>query len=141
MARARGRGQLVWRGLHTTVHFKMNRKSIRAIAVSPEVGDACHDWAEHKAKPFAMSISPTSNDTAKKHYIDSFEVHPILTGAPPASTLIGRPPMMRRGAILINTAPYAIAVEYGGKRARARQKSHRVLGRTLSRFRRPVKRR
>ncbi len=140
MARVRNRrGQLVYRGVHTTVHFKLNRVGVAAVAVSRQVGDACEDWAKHKAMPYAVSISPRSRESDKKHYFQSFEVHSILTGAPPASKLIGRPPMLRRGAILINTSPYAIAVEYGEKRASARQKSHRVLGKTLARFRRPVK--
>lgn len=140
MARARGRGQLVYRGLHTTVHFKMNRKGIQGIALSGEVGDACIAWARTKAMPYAMRISPRSKDTAKKKYVESFEVHSVLVGAPPSSKIIGDPfPMMRSAAMLINTAPYAVAVEYGESRRHHRQKSHRVLGKTLARFRRPVK--
>jgi hypothetical protein len=139
MARAAGRGQLVWRSPHATVHFKMDRRGIQGVALSAEVGDACRDWAQHKAKPFAISISPRSQESGKTHYADSFEVHSVLVGAPPSLTIIGRPPMLRAGAILINTSPYAVAVEYGGKRAHARQTSHRVLGKTLARFRRPVK--
>lgn len=140
MARARGRGQLVYVGAHARVHFKMNRRGIQGIALSREVGNACEDWASAKAKPYAIRISPRSKETAKRHYAESFEVHRILVGAPPSSKIIGDPfPMMRSAALLINTAPYAIAVEYGAKRIHHRQKSHRILGRTLARFSRPVK--
>jgi hypothetical protein len=139
MARVAGRGQLVWRSPHATVHFKMNRRGIQGVALSWEVGQACHDWATHKAKPHAIAISPRSKDPNKKHYADSFEVRRVLVGAPPVARRIGKPPMVRAGAILINTSEYAIAVEYGGKRIRHRQKSHRVLGKTLARFSRPVK--
>ncbi len=133
------RGQLVYRGPHVSVRFKLNRRGVQGVALSWEVGQACHDWASHKAKPYAIRISPRTKKTDKKHYADSFEVRRVLIGAPPVEKIIGRPPMVRAGAILINTAPYAAAVEYGEKRAHHQQKSHRVLGKTLARFRRPVK--
>lgn len=139
----RFRGQLVYRTPHVSVRFEPNKKGIARIAVSNEMWRITHHWAAMVAKPYAISISPRSRRKRrkdKKHYADSFEVHSELVGAPPSSLVIGEPfPMMRWSARLVNTAEYAVAVEWGGRRTTERQTSHRVLGKTLARFRRPTR--
>lgn len=137
-SRAILRGELVYRGIHCTVHWKMDRDGIRKLAVSDQIGDASRDWIVTKAIPFAKQISPRSSKQDKKHYQDSFEVEKVFVGMPPSDLIIGTPfPMMRAAHRMLNTAPHAVAVEYGDKRTRRRQRAHRVFGRVMARFNRP----
>ena len=122
---ARGRGKVVYRGRHVIVQFKLDRKGIAMVALGPKLAEAVMDVAHTRAMPYAKSISPRSNQTDHEHYQDSFRVDAILTGIAPDS--IGKPPMLRVGARLMNVARHAAAVEWGRKGRRG----HRVLGRTL----------
>jgi hypothetical protein len=132
-----GRGKRVYTGIHVTVHFDLDRQGIKLLAVSPQVGDGVEDFVKTKLKPYARSISPRSrrNEAGHIHYQDAFETDRVITGAPPAAEIIGRPPMRRVGVRLLNVAPHAAAVEFGNRG----RKSHRVLGKTLARFNRPFR--
>ncbi len=137
-SRRLARGDLVYRGVHCTVHFDLDRDGIRKLAVSEQMGGASRDWIVNKAIPFAKGISPRSSKDDKKHYQDSFEIEKVFVGMPPSDLIIGKPfPMMRAAHRMLNTAPYAVAVEYGDKRTRRRQRAHRVFGRVMARFNRP----
>jgi hypothetical protein len=116
------RGQLVYRGIHCTVHFEADKDGIRKLAMSGQIGDASRDWIVNKGLPYAKRISPRSGKS----------------NMPPSELVIGKPfPMMRVAHRLVNTAEHAAAVEWGDKRSRSRQKPHRVFGKVMARFNRP----
>lgn len=125
----RGLGKVVYRSRNVTVQFRLDRKGIAACAVGDDLRDAVYKVAAHKAMPYAISISPRSgnDDEGHQHYQDSFRVEMVLTGAA-APESIGRPPMLRVGARLVNVARHASAVEWGNK---VSPRGHRVLGKTL----------
>lgn len=134
MARRAGRGELVYPGRHVRVWFELDRRGIQACAVGPELAAATRACATREAMPYAIRISPRSNNNepGHKHYQDSFHVETVYTGLTPPES-IGRPPMLRVGARLVNTAPHAAALEWGNKIAKGR----RILGRTLDHMSRP----
>lgn len=103
------------------VRFVLNRKGIAACAVGPELKQAVHDIAEHRAKPFAEAISEQFRDTGE--YAESFEVNDTFTHE------IGKPPMLRVAAELANTSGHALIVEVGT--AATNGVGHRVLRNTL----------
>lgn len=103
------------------VRFELDRQGIREVALGPELASSTHRLAEHVAKPWAIANSPRSN-ADHLHYQDSFIVRPVVVEG------IGRPPMARVGALLLNIAPHAAAVEWGNRRT---PRGHRVLGATL----------
>lgn len=126
-----GRGKVVYRSRDVTVRFEMDYKGIAALALGPRLAAVVFDVASRKAMPYAISVSPRSDRRRdgdnRAHYQDSFRVVPLVTGAPPAREIIGKPPMWRVGARLINVSPHAAAVEWGNRGRRG----HRVLGKTL----------
>lgn len=131
MAPRLGRGEVVYRGVHLTMAFDPDKEGIRRIAVGADLRDACMDVVEHRAKPFAISISPRSDhddeNDPHEHYQDSFRTQTVLTGLAPES--IGDPPMLRVGARLVNVARHAAAVEWGN---RIHPTPHRILGKTIA---------
>ena len=119
------RGKVVYRSRNVKVEFKLNRKGIAACALGPELRASCNRVVRERALPFAVSISPRSDDD-HQHYADSWEVDDIVTGVSPES--IGRPPMLRVGTRLVNQVRHAAAVEWGNAR---HPRGHHVLQRTL----------
>lgn len=119
------RGNLVYRGRHVTVTFELDRKGIAVMAVGKELRHSCHEVVA-KALPYAVSISPRSSRD-HQHYQDSFVTESTLTGLPPES--IGKIPMLRVSARLVNIAAHAAAVEWGDMGDGGR--GYRVLRRTL----------
>ncbi len=118
----------VYTGRHVRVDFEMNPRGIRACAVGPQLRRACL-IVVGRALPYAISISPRSarndNDPDHPHYQDSFRIETVHTGLPPEA--IGRIPMRRIGARIVNTARHAAVVEYG----RRGQRGRHILRRTL----------
>ncbi len=112
-------------GRFVIVKFKLDRRGVQAIAMSGPVRGAVMDVARNRALPYAISISPRSDRTDHRHYQDSFVVVPAFSGLAPEA--IGRPPMLRVAARLINISPHAAAVEFGKKGRRGQ----RILGRTV----------
>jgi hypothetical protein len=121
------RKQLVYRGRTVTVYYEPDRRSIARCAVGPELTEAVVDLAEHRAKPFAVGISPRESGS----YSKSFEVNVTHVA-------YGYPYLMTRVAVeLANTDPGAGGIEWGQKRRRRGGESrttagHHVLGRTLA---------
>lgn len=112
------RGTRVYTGRRLTVDFELDRDGIAEIAVGPRLKDAVHHLAEHRAKPYAISISPVWKGKGGGTYIRSFQVkddHTVIAA------------MRRVAARLYNTADHAAAVEFGNKHA----KGQRILGRTV----------
>lgn len=112
------RGTRVYTGRRLTVDFELDRDGIAEIAVGPHLKDAVRHLAEHRAKPYAISISPVRKGKGGGTYIRSFRVkdeHTVIAA------------MCRVAARLYNTAPHAAAVEFGNKHA----KGQRILGRTV----------
>lgn len=97
----------VYRGRYVKADFELDRKGIAVYAIGPELREACHDLAEHKAKPYAMSISPIDSGD----YVGSFEVRDQFT-------TINR--LRRVAARLYNTSRHAAIVEFGNSRSPAR---------------------
>jgi hypothetical protein len=129
-ARARSfghRGKVVYPGQHVVVSYEPDKAGIAACAVGPRLAEAVLDLAAKKAMPYAIRISPRSKRPAAeegdghRHYQDSFFVEPGTVHD------IGKPPMVRVAARLLNTSAQATIVEVGSKRSRA----YRVLRRTL----------
>ncbi len=118
------RGKVVYRGVHVTARFELDRKGIAACAMGPELRTVVLTFAGAEAKPYAVSISPRS-DREHKHYADSFTV------VPGAVMIRG---MRRVAAHLINDAPHAAAVEWGNAKT---PNGHRVLGRTIDHLMKP----
>lgn len=109
----------VYTGLHVVVDFDFDEVGMAKVAVGPELRDAVKDVVEHRALPYAKSISPVSR-RKHKHYVDSFRVtesHVVIAG------------LRRVAARLWNVAPHAATVEWGN--ARTNGEGHRVLGRTV----------
>jgi hypothetical protein len=104
------------------VRFVLNRKGIAACAVGPELKQAVHDIAEHRAKPFAEAISEQFRDTGE--YAESFTVNDTVT-----AEITRRWPMLRAAAELANTSGHALIVEVGT--AATNGAGHRVLRKTL----------
>lgn len=116
----------VYTGRSVHAYFELNRPGIAGLAVDNNLlRVSCHLLAERVAKPYAISISPRSDEN-HQHYQDSFVVEDILTGITPEA--IGDPPMLRVGSRLLNGVRHAAAVEWGHRRA---PNGHHVLGRTL----------
>lgn len=108
------RRQRVYTGRYITIDFELNRAGIAKIAVGNELRDAVHSVAEHRAKPYAIGISPRS-DRKHKHYADSFQVRNGYT------TIAG---MRRVTARLWNTSDHSVEVEFIN--------GSRILGKTLA---------
>lgn len=108
----------VYTGTHVSVDFQLNRKGIAEIAMGPRLAEAVLSVCEDRAKPYAISISPTSS-RVHKHYVESFDVS---LGTATIRSL------RRVAGILANTSDHALAVEWGN----AHSKGHNVLGKTLS---------
>lgn len=106
------KGKLVYRGLHCTVHYDPDRKSMARLAVSPVLAGELMKLARG-AKTFAVAISPSSKgksrrgDAPKVHYKDAFILVPGTVHD------IGHPPMIRAAVRLINMSPQAKIVEVG----------------------------
>jgi hypothetical protein len=117
----------VYRGQHVTVDFQPDWPGIARCAQGPELKEACTSIAEHRAKPYAIRISPRSNDNrpGHQHYQDSFVVK---TG----TTVINE--MRRVAARLWNMSDHAVIVEFGNGAVPA----YRVLGRTLNYLNGPI---
>jgi hypothetical protein len=121
----------VYTGRHVTVDFQLDARGIRKIATGWALRRACLLVVTTQALPYAVSISPRSRrdrgeDRDHPHYQDSFQVESVVTGAG-GDESIGRPPMRRVGARLVNIARHAAVVEFG-KRG---QRGHHILRRTL----------
>ncbi len=117
------RGKVVYRRAHVQVNYEHNHKGVAAIAVSPNVFAALNQIVVREAMPYAMSISPVYLGT----YRASFELRNDVVRV---SGRAGR--MARASAQLHNTAPHALAVEWGNKAFRGRGNGYRVLARTLA---------
>lgn len=94
----------------------------KAIANGPEMVRLTR-FAAVRAKAYAVSISPESNDGRGVPYKDSFVIESVTVKD------FGRVGSTRAGARLTNTAQHAAAVEWGNRRTKGQ--GHRVLGRTL----------
>ncbi|MEU0078565.1 hypothetical protein ABZY58_11765 [Micromonospora tulbaghiae] len=94
--------------------------------MSDRVQDTCVHLAEHKAKPYAVSIAPRATGT----YAGAFVVQRITVHGIPAEW-----PMTRRGAQLTNTDKAAKFIEIGGAVTTAAgtqpTPAHHTLRRTL----------
>ncbi len=107
------------------VVFKPDKKGIAAVAVGPELRKACHDLVEHKAKPYAVAISPIGDPGDRRgpytpgDYISSWVVLDTFT-------VIAA--MRRVATQLWNMSPHAAAVEWGNDQV---GDGHHVLGETL----------
>ena len=114
------KGSLVYRGQSVTVHFKLDRKGIAKIAMSPRLAAQVMKLAQETALPYAVSISPRSESPrpGKIHYQDSFVV------VPGTATIAA---MRRVAARLYNTAPHATALEVGTEKNRAFHVFRRTL--------------
>lgn len=120
----------VYNGRNCRLEFEMSKSGIRKCAAGPELRAACLDVVVSKAMPFAISISPRSDRTDHLHYADAFVAVSILTGLGPGrGERIGKPPMARSGARLVNLAPHATKVEWGTEADDGA--GHRILTRTL----------
>src|SRR5215218_9032714 len=108
------RRERVYTGRYVTIDFELDRAGIAKIAVGSDLRDAVRSVVEHRAKPYAIGISPRSN-RKHKHYADSFEVRTGYT------TIAG---MRRVTARLWNTSDHSVEVEFIN--------GARVLGKTLA---------
>ncbi len=120
---ALGKRRTVYRSSRLTVEFALDRGGINALAKSDQIYDPCRRLAAENALPYAVSISPRSRreDHANPHYQDSFQVDRVVVHG------IGKPPMIRVGARLINTSDQATIVEVGT----ATSPRYRVLGEVI----------
>ncbi len=118
--------KLVYRSRNMSMYYKGSLRDFAEIAMSRQILAACLEIAYEDALPYAIMISPRHEFT----YVRSFQVKP--------TTVMVRG-MRRVAARLINTAPHAALVEWGGKRRgskgapRYRPGQH-VLGRTRDRI-------
>lgn len=112
---AAARGRVVYRSPQVVARFELNRAGIRKIAMGETLRDTVMDFAENRAKPYAVAISPVDSGD----YVSSFEVQP-------ATTVIAG--LRRVVARLVNQSGHAAAVEYGN---RHNPNGHAVLGRTI----------
>jgi hypothetical protein len=94
----------VYTGRNVVMFYQDNLKDFAEIAMSPRLLAICLEVASVEAKPIAIAISPRGPSGL---YVRSWTVQPSTT------VLRG---MRRVCARLINTAPYAAVVEWGGKR-------------------------
>lgn len=117
----------VFAGTHVRVVFDPDKKGIaRCALVNADLAFATADTAR-KGMEFAIGISPRSNrnEPGHRHYQDSFNVEPGVVWD------IGKPPMARISARIINDSPQATVVEVGDGRAHGGTKARRILRQTL----------
>lgn len=101
--------KLVYAGRNVRVYYQDQLRDFAEIAMSPRLLAICLEVAEEEAKPIAISISPYDQGT----YIRSWKVYPTT------AVVAG---MRRMGAKLINEAPHAALVEWGGRKGGPRRK-------------------
>lgn len=99
----------VYTGRNITMFYQDSLKDFAEIAMSPRILAICLEIADTEALPVAIAISPRDEGT----YIRSWRVKP--------TTVVLRG-MRRVAARLINEAPHAALVEWGGKRGGGRYK-------------------
>lgn len=93
----------VYTGRNIIMYYQGDLKDFAEIAMSPRLQAICLEVAAEDALPYAVEISPRDEGT----YARSWKVKP--------TTVLLRG-MRRVGARLINDAPHAALVEWGGKR-------------------------
>lgn len=113
------------------VHFKLNRKTIREIAVSPQVHEMLTEHIDF-AKTFAETLaSGLRSDEEHQHYQDSFTTEVAKVHGFPREH-----PMTRWGAKLSNSSAQANFVEFGTVRTTksgdvVETPGHHILGHTV----------
>lgn len=93
----------VYTGRNVVMFYQDSLKDFAEIAMSPRILAVCLEVAYEEALPIAIELSPRGPSGL---YVRSWKVFP--------STDVVRG-MRRVCARLINTAPYAATVEWGGK--------------------------
>jgi hypothetical protein len=92
----------VYTGRNITMFYQDSLKDFAEIAMSARILAICLEVADTQALPYAVRISPVDTGT----YRNSWKV------APGTAVVAG---MRRVCARLINTAPHAALVEWGGR--------------------------
>lgn len=101
--------KLVYAGRNVSCYYQDRLQDFAEIAMSPRLLAICLEVATEEAVPIAISVSPVDEGT----YIRSWKVYPTT------AVVAG---MRRMGAKLINTAPHAALVEWGGRKGGPRRK-------------------
>jgi len=94
--------KLVYASPRMAMYYEGSLKDFAEIAMSPRILAICLEIATEDALPIAVQLSPRDSGT----YVRSWRVHP--------TTVVLRG-MRRVCARLINEAPHAGLVEWGGK--------------------------
>lgn len=114
------RTHTVYASPRMAVQFKMDREGIAGIAVGDALHDATRDVVEHRALPYAVSISPHGRTG---EYVSSWK-------SSDGDDFVVIAGMRRAACKLINASGHAAAVEWVSKRGYGR--GYAVLRRTLA---------